>query len=158
MPKSPEQTGGTPEKEKKVNFQEIFSMTPDKLTEEKKREIVERVLEEELKPEMLTGSLYEIGAEIRKDGGAEIFDDIGPFYDWVMGKEVDPKVTVYPFAKWREKEHRTEYVEWMKSFLERVRQEANQSKLPYELDFNFEEDTNGAVHIVLKVNKKKSSK
>lgn len=157
MSKSPEQMGGTPEKERRTNFQEVFSMTPDKLTEEEKREIIERVFEEERKPEMITESLRGIEAEIRREENTEIFDDMTPFRAWVMGEEIDPKETIYPFAKWREKERRTEFITWQRSFLERVKQEANQSKLPYKLDFSFEEDESGAVHIALKVNRKESS-
>lgn len=157
MPKSPEQMGGTPEETRRINFQEIFSMTSDKLTGEEKQEIIERVLEEERKPEMITESLRGIEAEIRKEENTEIFEDMEPFRAWVMGEEVDPEETVYPFGKWREKERRTEYVTWMKSFLERVKQEANQSKLPHKLDFSFEENEDGTIHIALKVNRKESS-
>ena len=127
MPKSPEQMGKTPEKERRTNFQEIFSMTPDTLTGEKKKEIVERALEEELKPEMLTESLRGIESEVRGEG--QIFDDLSPFRAWVMGKQGDPDETIYPFRKWEEQQRRTEYATWMKIFLGRVKQEANSFEL-----------------------------
>ena len=154
MSKSPERIGGNPEGEKRKSFEEILSMTPDKLTDEIKGGIVEKALEEELKPEMLTESLRGIESEIRGEG--KIFDDISPFRAWIMGEQVTPEDTTYPFRKWEEKESRTEYVTWMKSFLERVKQEANRSNLPHELDFTFEQDESGTIHIILKVNKKES--
>ena len=75
-----------------------------------------------------------------------------------MGKQVNPEETTYPFRKWEEQQKRTEYATWMKDFLERVKQEASRSDLPYELDFSFEQDEGGTVHIILKVNKKESTK
>lgn len=154
MSKSPETMGGMPEKEPRITFQEIFSMTPDKLEEEEKKQIIEEALEqavEERKSEMLTESLWELEKEV--SGREKIFDDISPFSKWVMGQEVNSQEeTTYPFFR-GEEEKLAEYAISMKAFLERVKQEVNQGNFPYQLDFSLEQSGH-RIHVVLKVNKK----
>ena len=159
MPKSPESMGGTPEEKKGMSFQEVLSMTPDKLAEEKKKQIIERALKqgvEEMKSEMLTESLWRIEKEVSNRD--KIFDDISPFSKWVKGQEVDPQEddTIYPFFKGEEKKME-EWKVLAKAFLERVKQEVNQSNFPYQLDFSIEQK-GPRIHVVLKVDKKESSK
>ena len=151
---SAESAGGTLKQEKGITFQEIFSTTSDDLSEEKKNQVIERGLKqatEELKSEMLTKLLWKIEREVSNRD--KIFDNISPFEKWVKGQEVDPQEddTIYPFFKGEEKEIE-EWKALAKAFLERVKQEVNQSDFPYQLDFSIEQK-GPRIHVVLKVNK-----